>query len=94
MLRMRTSSLRRVMVFRLQFSVRDKPQTFQHSKPLPVGFPAAVTDLQYGKCQFKCDIWLAVGTLKNLQYGKCQFKYDIWLAVGTLKKIVKTFFEY
>jgi len=29
------------------------------SKPLPVGFPTAMTDLPYGKCKIKCDFLLA-----------------------------------
>jgi len=58
------------MVFRLQLSIRDKPQPFNTqgltSKPLPIGFPTAVTDLPYGKCKIKCDLLLAVGTLKKI----------------------------
>jgi len=36
------------------------------SKPLPVGFPTAMTDLPYVKCKIKCDFLLAVGTLKKI----------------------------
>ena len=58
------------MVFLLQFSVRDKPPTLQHSrtnvKPLPIGFPTAVADLPYSECKIKCEFLLAVGTLKKI----------------------------
>jgi len=40
-----------------------KPLT---SKPLPIGFPTAVTDLPYGNCKIKYDFLLAVGTLKKI----------------------------
>jgi len=37
----------------------------QTSKPLPVGFPTAMTDLPYGKCKIKCDFLLAGWNIKE-----------------------------
>jgi len=36
------------------------------SKPLPVGFPTAMTDLPYGKCKIKCDFLLAGWNIKKI----------------------------